>query len=532
MLRAWEAAMLVGHERPDGSVMKTAINVKYSYDSWAENIAFGYSSGTSVVNNGWMESTAGHKETMLSASYTQIGIGCYVHNGTYYWAQIFTNGTCTEKASKRTNSPIMTRKVKIDKFNLHLWGSRADSDLCLKGQTIDIRQNVEEQLIPVHYNNEGLPVTLHASDFTWLLADAYVGSISIMDHSGERAFVKGLKNGITHVILHDGEVSHTLNLNIYHSHTPGPAATCTTAQICTTCGEVLVKALGHLATGGCTTNVTCARSNCGIVISGPVGHTPGPAATCTTDQKCTKCGTVLKSKLYHTYPPRNCLKELHCSRCGYMRYRAYEQHYWSSTKTFYQAATITSPALYKQKCLICDEYQLVESGSKLKATLKLNLSSIKLKKKQSFTGLKAAMVNGDTLQSVQSSKTSVLKVTGFTADGVIKLKAGSKTGTAKLTVKTAAGAKKMISVNVQSGTVKTTKIKNVTKKLTMKKGAVKTLKPVLQPLYSTQKLTYKTSNKKVVTVSTSGKLKAKKKGTATITVKSGSVSVKCKVTVK
>lgn len=532
MLRAWEAAMLVGHERPDGSAMKTAINVTYSYRSWAENIAYGYSSGSSVVNNGWMQSTTGHKETMLSDSYTQIGIGCYVHNGTYYWAQIFTDGTCTEKASKRTNSTIMTRKVKIAQSNLHLWGSRADSVLCQRGQTINIRKNVEEQLIPVHYNNEGYPVTLYASDFTWLLSDAYVESISIMDHSGERAFVKGLKTGTTSVILYDGEVSHVLNLNIYHSHTPGKAATCTTAQICTdpNCGEVLEKARGHKETVGCTTNVTCSR--CGIKISGPVGHTPGPAATCTTDQKCTRCSTVLKSKLYHTYPPRNCLKELHCSRCGYMSYKAYEQHYWSSTKTFYKAATVTSPALYKQKCLVCDEYQLVESGSKLKATLKLNLSSINLKKKQSFTGLKAAMRNGDTLKSVQSSKTSVLKVTGFSADGVIKLKAGSKTGTAKLTIATAQGAKKTITVKVQSGTVKTTKIKNVSKKLTMKKGAAKTLKPVLQPLYSTQKLTYKSSNKKVVTVSSSGKLKAKKKGTATITVKSGSVSVKCKVTVK
>lgn len=125
-----------------------------------------------------------------------------------------------------------------------------------------------------------------------------------------------------------------------------------------------------------------------------------------------------------------------------------------------------------------------------------------------------------------------MKVTGFSADGMINLKAGSKTGTAKLTIATVQGAKKTITVKVQSGTVKTKKIKNVSKKLTMKKGAAKTLKPVLQPLYSTQKLTYKSSNKKVVTVSSSGKLKAKKKGTATITVKSGSVSVKCKVTVK
>lgn len=533
MQRAWETAMLVGHERPDGSAIKTAIDTyvtSYTYTKYGENIAYGYSSGSSVVNNGWMQSTTGHKETMLSDSYTQIGIGCYVHNGTYYWVQLFTNGKCTNTVSKKANSKTMTKKVSVDQSNLRLWGSRDGSVLCLRGQTINIEQNEYEKLVPVHYNNEGLSVILYASDFTWMASNSASENIAIIDHSGAKALVMGLKTGMVQVDMYDGEMHHMLNVNIYHNHTPGAAATCTKAQTCTSCGKTLVKALGHSKTGGCTTNVTCSR--CGIVISGPVGHKPGAAATCTTSQKCTKCGTVLKSQLYHTYPPRNCLKELHCSRCGYMRYKAYEKHYWSSTKTFYKAATVKSPALYKQKCLVCDEYKLVKSGSKLKATLKLNLSNITLKKNQSFTGLKATMANGDTVKSVKSSKTSVLKVTGFTKKGTIKLKAGSKTGTAKLTVETAAGAKKTITVKVQNGTVKTTKIKNVSSNLTMKKGAVKTLKPVLQPLYSTQKLTYKSSNEAVVTVNSSGKLTAKKKGTATITVKSGSVTVKCKVTVK
>lgn len=46
MLRAWEIAMLLGHERPDGSKMKTVIQTyvkNYSYTSCAENIAYGYS---------------------------------------------------------------------------------------------------------------------------------------------------------------------------------------------------------------------------------------------------------------------------------------------------------------------------------------------------------------------------------------------------------------------------------------------------------------------------------------------------------
>ncbi len=55
--------------------------------------------------------------------------------------------------------------------------------------------------------------------------------------------------------------------------------------------------------------------------------------------------------------------------------------------------------------------------------------------------------------------------------------------------------------------------------LKVKKKA--TLKPVILPLTSTEKITYKSSNKKVATVSAKGVIAAKKKGTATITVKSG-----------
>ena len=46
------------------------------------------------------------------------------------------------------------------------------------------------------------------------------------------------------------------------------------------------------------------------------------------------------------------------------------------------------------------------------------------------------------------------------------------------------------------------------------------------------KAKFTTSNKKVATVSTTGKITAKKKGTATITVKTNGITLKCKITVK
>ena len=78
----------------------------------------------------------------------------------------------------------------------------------------------------------------------------------------------------------------------------------------------------------------------------------------------------------------------------------------------------------------------------------------------------------------------------------------------------------------------TTQITGLKKKLKIKKGKKVTLKPVLVPGDSSEPITFKTSNKKIATVSSKGVIKAKKKGKATITVTSGKISVKIKVIVK
>ena len=48
----------------------------------------------------------------------------------------------------------------------------------------------------------------------------------------------------------------------------------------------------------------------------------------------------------------------------------------------------------------------------------------------------------------------------------------------------------------------------------------------------TEKITYRSSNTKIATVTFTGRITAKKKGTAYIYMKSGSKTVKCKVVVK
>ena len=78
----------------------------------------------------------------------------------------------------------------------------------------------------------------------------------------------------------------------------------------------------------------------------------------------------------------------------------------------------------------------------------------------------------------------------------------------------------------------TKKIKLNRKKLTLKKGKTFKLKVTLTPKDSQDKITYKTSNRKIATVSKTGKIKAKKKGKVKITVISGKKKAVCTVKVK
>ena len=79
--------------------------------------------------------------------------------------------------------------------------------------------------------------------------------------------------------------------------------------------------------------------------------------------------------------------------------------------------------------------------------------------------------------------------------------------------------------------VHTTKIKLSKSKVTLKVGKTYRLKVSVDE-GSVDKITYKSSNKKIATVSSKGTIKAKKAGKVTITVKSGDKTKKCKVIVK
>ena len=158
----------------------------------------------------------------------------------------------------------------------------------------------------------------------------------------------------------------------------------------------------------------------------------------------------------------------------------------------------------------------------------LNAKSFPLQVRKSTTALEATVsARGDSVKSWKSSNTKIVTVN---SKGKITAK---KTGTAKITVTTKSGATATCTVKVQKAKVTTKSLTISKKKLTLQTKKSTTLTLERNPISATEKITWTSSNTKVATVNSKGKVTAKKAGTATITARtSNGKKVTCKVTVK
>ena len=202
-------------------------------------------------------------------------------------------------------------------------------------------------------------------------------------------------------------------------------------------------------------------------------------------------------------------------------------HSWGAWTTV-SKATIYAAEKQSRRCSGCGNTETRTVGSKLKPVLKLNASTVPLQVKQSTAGLKITQIAaGDSVVSWKSSNPKVVKV-----NNKGKLTAQKKTGKAIITVTLRSGISKKVTVKVQKQKVKTSKITGLKKTLSLKKGKKQTLKPVITPFTSKDKIKYTSSNKKVVSVTSKGVIKAMKPGKAKITIRAGSKKYVITVTVK
>lgn len=204
-------------------------------------------------------------------------------------------------------------------------------------------------------------------------------------------------------------------------------------------------------------------------------------------------------------------------------------HKFDSWKTV-KAQSIYSGAVQKRTCNACGKKETRIVGDKLKPVLKVNTPKLQLKRRQKTQKFTLTdIAKGDSVKSWVSSNKKIVTVSGK-PNGTCIIKAGKKTGSAKITITMRSNLKKTIGVKVQKKAVACTFIKNVPKKLTLKRKRSYQLKPVINPITCTYKAKYKTSNKKIVKVTSKGKITAVKKGKAKITVMVGKKKFGCMVT--
>ena len=265
------------------------------------------------------------------------------------------------------------------------------------------------------------------------------------------------------------------------------------------------------------------------------------------DIYCTDCGELIKKgsateKADHTWKltkEQNATceadgsKTYTCEVCGETKTETIKAtgHQFSAWKTI-QEQSVFSDGVQERTCSICGKKETRNTGEKLKATITTNASSLKLKRRQSTKKfVVSGLAKGDSVKSWASSNKKIVNVSGKT-NGTCTIKAGNKTGKAKITITLASGLKKVINVTVQKKAVTCTAIKNVSKKLTLNRKKSYQLRPVINPITCTYKAKYKTSNKKIVKVTSKGKITAVKKGKAKITIIVGKRKFVCTVTVK
>ena len=343
---------------------------------------------------------------------------------------------------------------------------------------------------------------------------------------------------------------------------------------CKTCKKTKtekINALGHKIVTDPAVAATCEKdgktegSHCSVCskvfveqdVIPATGHTPvtdpAVAATCEDDGKtegshCSVCSKILTEQKIikatgHNWDEGKITQEATCERSGEIIYTCGNcqktkkedikavGHKFDAWQTTSQA-DVFSPIIQTRVCSVCGKSEQKTVGNKLQKTITVTLSSIPLKRKQKTNVLKVSgLAKGDSIISWKSSNPKIVNVKG-NANGTSILTAGKKTGKAKIVITLKSGLQKTVTVSVQKRAVKTKKISGVAKTLKLKKKQKVALRPMITPLTSTEKITYKSSNAKVVTVNSKGKIVAKKKGTAVITIRSGKKTVKCKVIVK
>ena len=570
MKRAAELVIRYDHDRPNGEYF-SSIYKEENVTDWqspGENIAIGYHSAQ-AVNTAWREdgedyNGQGHRRNMLSSKFNCVGIGHVKYDGCDYWVEEFAyrpsvNTTKTSAIDNEQITAISLIKSKIK--NIELCFDK-DSYILKTGETItpniktminylggkafaaDIPDiSVTDSSIATYSDGKISGVkegttTLTASLYGLTITDMPTITVHECDNhwndgeiTTEPTCIKEGVKTFTCTICGDTKtetISKAADKHLHNEIRDKKDATCkdegyTGDTYCTDCGkkissgQAVAKTNNHSYDDGkITTAPTCTKKGTKTFTCTVCGNTKTETVKATGHQH-----TEIRNKKDATCKEKSYTGDTYCTDCG-KKISSGKSIAKTETHSYDDGKITTKPTCTKRgtktyTCTIC--------GNTKTETVKAtghSFGEYKVVKKPTATkdGLKSrtCTVCGK-VESVRIAKTTSDKQNTNTSD-----KQNTNTSDKNSNQNT--------NTQTSQKTKTTKKIKLNRTKLTLKKGKTFRLKVTLTPINSRDKIIYKTSNKKIVTVSKTGKIKAKRKGKVNITVISGKKKIVCKVTVK
>ena len=562
MKRAAELVIRYDHTRPNNEGLSSIYKEENitDFQSAGENIAIGYPSAQ-AVNTAWREdgedyNGQGHRRNMLNPKFNCVGIGHVKYDGCDYWVEEFAcrpsvNTTKTSAIDNEQITAISLIKSKIK--NIELCFDK-DSYILKTGETItpniktminylggkafvaDIPDiSVTDSSIATYSDGKISGVkegntTLTASLYGLTITDMPTITVHECDNHWNDGEITTeptcIKEGIktfTCTICGDTKtetISKAADKHLHSEIRNKKDATCkdegyTGDTYCTDCGkkislgQAVAKTNNHSYDDGkITTAPTCTKKGTKTFTCTVCGNTKTETVKATGHQH-----TEIRNKKDATCKEKGYTGDTYCTDCG-KKISSGKSIAKTETHSYDDGKITTKPTCTKIgkktfTCTIC--------GNTKTETVKAtghSYGEYKVVKEPTATkdGLKSrtCTVCGK-VESVRIAKTTSDKQNTNTSDKNSNQNTNTQTSQKTKTTK---------------------KIKLNRTKLTLKKGKTFRLKVTLTPINSRDKIIYKTSNKKIVTVSKTGKIKAKRKGKVNITVISGKKKIVCKVTVK
>lgn len=564
MKRAAEIALSYDHTRPNGQnpfTIYTEENIT-RLDA-GENIAVASGneySTAEAVNNGWREDNEpyagqGHRRNMLGYKFTCVGVGHVTYNGYDYWVEEFASRPSINTTETPANDSEQTVTVSVTKSWITNYKTYFDQD----SYVLRLGETVTPNITPIIslINQLGSVGTVLDTP------TVSINDPSIATYSDGK--IIGLKEGTTTLTTSlyglPSTTSATIIVHDCDNHWDGGVITKVPTCIvegertytCAICNNTKIEKIGINATKHLHSEIRNQKE-----------------ASCkeegyTGDKYCTDCGTKLSSgntiakTENHSWNKGVITKKPTCAETGV---KTYTCSICSKTKTENIAKTTKHlhTEIRNKKAATCGETgytgdtYCTDCGTKIssgKTIAKLTTHTWDEGKVTTEPTCTAKGVRTFTCSICAKTKTASIAATGHSYGEYVVVKEPTTTEKG-LKSKTCSACGKVYSVtlakisssktttktpttssqNAQTSKITTKKIKLNRKKLTLKKGKTFKFKVTLTPRNSRDRITYVTSNKKVVKVYRNGRIKALKKGKAKITVISGTKKFVCKVTVK